>query len=533
MTKINWLIASGLATFASVANGFSFKNPLAFANDPNQFSLDSLGGFDRLPSEIKKLWNEIPMLFPQQFSDLQLVSKPKHRVKAKHERKTPDFVALSDDLENYQLRINRIRNPEKLGVDPGVKQYTGYLDVEDQDKHFFFWFFESRNDPKNDPVILWLNGGPGCSSMTGLFFELGPSQLGPTLKPIHNDYSWNNNASLIFLDQPVNVGFSYSGSGGVSNTVAAGADVYAFLQLFFQQFPEYAENNQQFHMAGESYAGHYLPVFAAEILSHSPEERNFNLTSIMIGNGLTDPLTQYKYYEPMACGGANAEAVLGPEQCEAMDNSLGRCLTLIEACYNSESIWTCLPASIYCNNAQLLPYLQSGRNVYDIRMKCSSANGGQQCYDEMGYMEKYLNQDFVKEALGAEVDVFQSCNLDINRNFLFAGDWMKPYYRAVTEILNQDLPVLVYAGDQDFICNWLGNRAWTDALEWKNSEEYAQQSFRNWTIAEDSRDPAGEVKSYGALTYLRLFGGGHMAPHDIPEASLAMLQQWLEKSFKL
>ena len=122
-------------------------------------------------------------------------------------------------------------------------------------------FFESRNDPENDPVVLWLNGGPGCSSLMGLFMELGPSSINRKLEVVYNDHSWNNNASVIFIDQPVNVGFSYS-SGQVTNTVAAGKDIYALLTLFFKQFPEYA--HQDFHISGESYAGHYIPVFASD-----------------------------------------------------------------------------------------------------------------------------------------------------------------------------------------------------------------------------------------------------------------------------
>lgn len=113
----------------------------------------------------------------------------------------------------------------------------------------FLGFFESRNDPANDPVILWLNGGPGCSSLLGLFMELGPSWINKDLKPDYNKYSWNANASTIFLDQPVNVGYSYS-SESVSSTEAAGEDVYAFLTLFFAKFPQYAK--QDFHIAGES-----------------------------------------------------------------------------------------------------------------------------------------------------------------------------------------------------------------------------------------------------------------------------------------
>lgn len=301
----------------------------------------------------------------------------------------------------------------------------------------FLGFFESRNDPENDPVVLWLNGGPGCSSLTGLFLELGPASLDKDGNTVHNPYSWNSNASVIFLDQPVNTGFSYSG-GSVSNTIAAGKDVYALLTLFFKQFPEYA--HQDFHIAGESYAGHYIPVFTSEILSH--KKNNINLKSILVGNGLTDGLTQYEYYRPMACGDGGWPAVLDESECQSMDDALPRCQSLIENCYNSESAWFCVPASIYCNKAMIGPYQKSGMNPYDIRTKCEDS--GSLCYTQIGWINKYLNQRHVLEALGAEVDSYDSCNFDVNRNFLFAGDWMKPFHRLVPSIVEK-IPVLIYA----------------------------------------------------------------------------------------
>jgi cathepsin A (carboxypeptidase C) len=118
--------------------------------------------------------------------------------------------------------------------------------------------------------------------------------------------------------------------------------VYALLTLFFKQFPEYAK--QDFHIAGESYAGHYIPVFTAEILAH--KKRNINLKSVLIGNGLTDGLTQYGYYRPMACGGGGYPAILDESECQAMDNALPRCTSLIQSCYDSDSVWSCVPASI-------------------------------------------------------------------------------------------------------------------------------------------------------------------------------------------
>ena len=334
----------------------------------------------------------------------------------------------------------------------------------------------------------------------------------------YNPYSWNNNASVIFLDQPVNVGYSYS-SSSVSTTVAASKDVYALMTLFFQQFPQYAK--QDFHIAGESYGGHYLPVFAAEIAAH--KNRNINLKSIMIGNGLTDGLTQYEYYRPMACGDGGWPAVLDESECQAMDNALPRCQSLIENCYDSDSVWSCVPAAIYCNNALLGPYQRTGQNVYDVRGQCEDSSN--LCYPELGYISKYLNEPKVMKALGAEVSSYDSCNFDINRNFLFQGDWMKPFHRLVPNLL-KEIPVLVYAGDADFICNWLGNLAWTEALQWPGQKAYQNAPMEDLELLSNGTK-TGTVKSSGNFTFMRLHAGGHMVPHDQPAASLDMFNRWL------
>ncbi|KAK2732413.1 hypothetical protein FQN57_002915 [Myotisia sp. PD_48] len=428
--------------------------------------------------------------------------------------------AVDGKLETYDLRSKAV-DPASLGVDR-VKQYSGYLDDNENDKHLFYWFFESRNDPKNDPVVLWLNGGPGCSSLTGLFLELGPATIDKKLKIVPNPHSWNSNASVIFLDQPVNVGYSYSGSS-VSDTVTAGKDIYALLTLFFKQFPEYA--HQDFHIAGESYAGHYIPVFAAEILAH--KNRNINLKTVLIGNGLTDPLTQYPQYRPMACGKGGYPAVLDEGTCQSMDNALPRCLSMIESCYDSESSWVCVPASIYCNNAILGPYTRTGMNPYDVRHKCEDS--ASLCYPQMNQIAEWLNKPEVKKALGAEVDTFDTCNGDINRNFLFHGDWMKPFHRLVPGLLEK-IPVLVYAGDADFICNWLGNQAWAEALEWPSRKAFASAKMEDLKIVDNASKgkKIGEVKSSGNFTFMRIYGAGHMVPLDQPEASLEFYNRWLK-----
>ncbi|QLG71960.1 hypothetical protein HG535_0C03120 [Zygotorulaspora mrakii] len=435
-------------------------------------------------------------------------------------------VTLASDIDDsYSLRIKKV-DPSKLGLDT-VKQWSGYLDYEES-KHFFYYFFESRNDPENDPVILWLNGGPGCSSLTGLFFELGPSSIGADLKPIHNPYSWNNNASIIFLEQPLGVGFSY-GDEKIVTTRAAGKDVYIFLELFFQAFPQYSSND--FHISGESYAGHYIPQIAHEIVLEHPE-RSFNLSSILIGNGITDSLVQSDYYEPMACGFGGYPAVLSEDKCDKMNKDAKRCRVLAEICYKTESNLPCIAASSYCNAVLLDPYQETGLNVYDIRGPCEDQDEGDMCYYGLRYVDQYLNQAFVQEALGSDVHNYTGCSEDVFLGFVLTGDEAKPFQQYVAELLDRDIPVLIYAGDKDFICNWLGNRAWSDQLEWKSKENYEYLPLKPWK-SKDTGEEIGQIKKFGPLTFLRVYDAGHMVPMDQPESSLEMLNGWIHDKSRL
>jgi cathepsin A (carboxypeptidase C) len=356
--------------------------------------------------------------------------------------------------------------------------------------------------------------------MIGLFFELGPSRINDKIEPVHNPHAWNNNASVIFLEQPVGVGYSY-GSSGVDKTEDAAKDIYALLSLFFHQFPEYSK--QHFHLAGESYGGHYVPAFTAEILSHQPN--NINLKSASVGNGLSDTLLQYPQYKPFACDGAGGyDSVLDQETCDKMEKSIPRCNELIERCYATESSWMCVPAYLYCTNAMVIPYTNTGRNPYDIRDPCQG--GEDLCYAEITYATKYLNREDVIEAIGSEVHEYGSCNWKVNREFMLTGDWMKPYFRLHTQVL-ETIPTLIYAGDADFICNWLGIHEWTENLDWPHREDFQAAEFKELHLPDEEK-AYGRFKTSHNLTFLQLFEAGHLVPHDTPEAASDMINRWLQ-----
>ena len=421
----------------------------------------------------------------------------------------------------------RIRETEAL-CDTSVKQYVGYLDVDDD--HYFFWFFESRANPSTDPVVLWLNGGPGCSSLTGLLMELGPCRAseggnGTTT----NKYSWNTHANTLFLDQPINVGFSY-GESKVATSDKAAENVYSFLQIFFQTYTEYS--SLPLFVTGESYAGHYIPAIGHVLSQGNAAVKNnkakpgvieVQLAGLAIGNGLTDPLVQYEYYPDMACD-TKYGPVLTEQECDDMRSKFGTCKPLIEACYNFKSAFTCVPGSIYCNNAMFGAFQKTGKNVYDVRKDCDPSNP--LCYGILTDIETWLNNPEVQEELGVDL-AYQGCNFDINRNFLLKGDWMLPYVNYIPPLLDAGLPILIYAGDADFICNWIGNKAWTIELPWDGQSGFQDAADKQW-VSKITKKPAGEYRVYDNFAFVRVYEAGHMVPYDQPEHSLEMITHFIK-----
>lgn len=188
------------------------------------------------------------------------------------ERDGQNFTVLEHAATGAKMEF--VTNSGICETTKGVNQYSGYLSVG-TNENMWFWFFEARNSPSTAPLATWFNGGPGCSSMIGLFQENGPCQFYKGAStPSLNKYSFNNNVnsksppaqttsrtvnndiSVLYIDQPVGVGFSY-GNDTVTSTVTAAPYVWKLLQAFYAQFPQY--QNRDFGIFTESYGGHYGP----------------------------------------------------------------------------------------------------------------------------------------------------------------------------------------------------------------------------------------------------------------------------------
>lgn len=171
--------------------------------------------------------------------------------------------------------------------------YAGYVRVnEESERDLYYFLVESKSDPTKDPLVIWTNGGPGCSSLLGLFTEQGHFYLDPsTNKLTPNPYTWSWSANMLYIEHPAGVGFTKTENPAdyVTGDAKDAEDLYAFLMGFYQKHPQYI--NRATWITGESYAGHYVPNFAAKIieknLSNAPIK--VNLVGLQIGNPWTVP----------------------------------------------------------------------------------------------------------------------------------------------------------------------------------------------------------------------------------------------------
>ncbi|KAJ9709980.1 hypothetical protein PVL29_001455 [Vitis rotundifolia] len=194
-------------------------------------------------------------------------------------REVESSLSLSDKIQEL---------PSQPQV--GFQQYSGYVAIDEkQQRALFYYFAEAETDPATKPLVLWLNGGPGCSSLgVGAFSENGPFRPSGELL-VRNEYSWNREANMLYLETPVGVGFSYSTDSSsyvaVNDKIAA-RDNLVFLQKWLLKFPQY--KNRDLFITGESYAGHYVPQLAELMLQFNKKEKLFNLKGIALGNPLLE-----------------------------------------------------------------------------------------------------------------------------------------------------------------------------------------------------------------------------------------------------
>ena len=395
-------------------------------------------------------------------------------------------------------------------------QFSGYLNLGETKKNIHYWFVESESNPATDPLVFWTNGGPGCSG-------------------------WNKIANMVFLEQPVGVGFSYSEDTSdykIGDDQAAKDNLQTILE-FLKKYPEFS--NSPLYITSESYGGHYMPTLAWEIIQYNEnvdsDSDMLNFKGFAVGNPYTD------YYSGV---GAEMETYWGKqllpkpswdkyvdagclEPANLLNNSV--CSTLMldfmkkignlnpyaldyPVCLSAQQVW--LNAHMFSGNKDS-QYLHQYVPLKDEYEPC-----------EDNYSANYLNREDVKNDLHVKSSIqWEECSRTVKYEYV---DKMRPMEKYYNKILNSksspELNILVYSGDDDGVCGTVGTQKWIYNLG------YPIQSL--WKTWEVDGQMAGYVTKFNTpfseesrLIFATVHFAGHEVPTYKPKEAFILFQSYL------
>ncbi|KAI4384654.1 hypothetical protein MLD38_002776 [Melastoma candidum] len=402
-------------------------------------------------------------------------------------------------------------------------QYSGYVTVSPSaGRALFYYFAEAPHAKESLPLVLWLNGGPGCSSLAyGAMEELGPFRVHSDGKTLYrNRYSWNLAANVLFLESPVGVGFSYSNTStdyqdrGDKNTAY---DNYVFLLNWLERFPEY--KGRDFYITGESYAGHYVPQLAHNILFYNGKKANdssssINLKGIMIGNAVindeTDTRGMYAYFASHALISSEAGEVI-----QKYCNFSSEATSQSDQCTNAANEASNDVGDLDIYNIYA-PLCQSSNLT--ARPKKASVENFDPCSDN--YVYAYLNRPEVQRALHANVTKldhdWEPCSSVISG----WGDSPDTIIPLLREFMAKGIRVWIYSGDIDGRVPVTSTQYSIAAMKLP-----IKTGWRPWYL---SSEVGGYSQVYrGDITFATVRGAGHEVPSYQPNRALVLVSHFL------
>uniref|UniRef100_A0A2P2LUR9 Carboxypeptidase n=2 Tax=Rhizophora mucronata TaxID=61149 RepID=A0A2P2LUR9_RHIMU len=448
------------------------------------------------------------------------------------------------------------------------KHYAGYVTVdESHGRRLFYYFVESEGNPSKDPVVLWLNGGPGCSSFDGFIYEHGPFNFEAAKKQgdmpkLHlNQYSWSKVSNTIYLDSPAGVGLSYSNNETDYRTgdLNTASDSHVFLLKWFELYPEFLSN--PFFISGESYAGVYVPTLAYEVVKgiDAGAKPVLNFKGYMVGNGVTDEEFDGNALVPFAHGMGLISDDLFREvnsacggnfynpQSETCSSKLAKVnedvdglniYDILEPCYYDAATRQIsdakirLPSSFQQLGQTDRPFPVRKRmfgRAWPLRAPVREGivptwpqllnSEGVPCTDDK-VATSWLNNAEVRKAIHAENDTvagrWELCTDRIE--FRHDCGSMIKYHRNLTM---KGYRALIFSGDHDMCVPFTGSEAWTRSMGYKIVDEW-----RPWT---SNGQVAGYTQGYeNNLTFLTIKGAGHTVPEYKPKEALDFYNRFLQ-----
>jgi vitellogenic carboxypeptidase-like protein len=374
-------------------------------------------------------------------------------------------------------------------------------------RQYFYWLCPARTGDKAAPLLIWLNGGPGSSSMMGLFLENGPYFVSDDGSLHARNASWNNKYDVLYVDQPAGTGFSVAQSPDAyaTNQEEVAEAFSAFLANFYSFYPD--TRNKQLFLTGESYAGKYLPAIAARFVTHG-----IPVAGVAIGNGLMVPremtlTVPASYY---------AVGILDQSQRDRAARLAADIAAHIDAGH-----WSNATAA----RSVLFDYIDGANGPNTAPNVDSFLKYGE--YDES--FSAFLNSAETKKSLNLPADATWRQESKAVHEHLYE-DIMKPAAHLLEPVLAAGVPVLLYQGQLDVRDGVAATEAWLANWSWTGRRRFLDSPRKAWMSP--GRAIAGYYRSCGGLTHLTVNGAGHLVPHDAPAQALDMIGRFVAGAFE-
>ena len=435
---------------------------------------------------------------------------------------TPRITTVSG-IPNCEQGNDEIKSLPGWEGDLPSRMYSGFIEVNaTANGSLFYWFIESEDPNANEstPVLIWINGGPGASSLLGLFIENGPFRLVDSKTLTYHNATWSKYYHMLYIDNPIGTGFSFCNENDlVTNNQQMAQDFLTFLEIFFSDkhcFGQYLNN--PLYITGESHAGRYIPFIGRWIQSNDTIGLKESLKGLAIGNGLYDPNIQFNstvlYAYNIGIIDEYKKDILLKNISDAWNviNTQGANKESIEILDNASSDW------IYNNDTgNVLIYNFYIRNTDYMN-------------EQTQLLNEYLNDENtnISEAIHSHGIKFSCTNSKVSNALLF--DMVKNNSAKLIPVLLEDYRIMYYNGQLDGSrCNNLGNQLCLQQLNYNGDWYYLKRKV--WKVNNGGKSlTAGYVKQSvdKKLTYVVVSDSGHLVPHDQPDNSLHMIRNFVQ-----
>ncbi|KAL1441263.1 hypothetical protein MTO96_008684 [Rhipicephalus appendiculatus] len=403
-----------------------------------------------------------------------------------------------------------------IGADKEVPSYAGYITVNPEfNSNLFFWFVPSVTDPDNAPVLLWLQGGPGSSSLLGFFVEHGPYRLSKDGKKVKfRGRTWARRFSMLYVDHPVGTGYSFtdSESGYARNMTDVGRDMLEFLQQFFTLFGELAQN--EFYVTGESYAGKYVPTIGAVLHQNAETMRvKINFRGITIGNGFTDPINMLGFGE-LLYGFGLIDRISADYMMRVADQAANciRSGLMRDAVELMDRLFFgVLHESTFYKNVTGMHYYYN--LLHDSAPKDNSA-----------YMT-FVQRPKLRRALHVGNQTFHVTRTVVASHFY--EDLLSSAKPQFTVVVEGGYKVLVYSGHLDMAMSTTQTENFLSQVDWSHAGRWNREPRTIWRSS-DGRQLYGYKKTVENLNFVVVRNGGHLLPFDRPKVAYELITAFIE-----